>query len=300
MKREFVVRQARASDKDFVLRFSRNTFEWGDYIENVWDFWLIDPSGKLLVATFDEKPVGMSHVAIVKRGEAWVEGARVAPEFRRMGVASLLNDAALEWALERGAGIVRAVTDSNNFVAQKALVKMGFSFVSEWAVMEFEDCQKETDATSRVAVKSDLDAIWAYLQASNVFKSSGGLFAILFRWKSLSKSDLKRFIERRMAIIHECDKVVCGLILLDDTVKIVWEENSVQTCYADGDFDAVLPMVRFLKGFLCGMGVEKIHALMLNSPSIVSAFSKSGFVASDRNEFVYEKKLPERAHTFQK
>lgn len=291
MKREFVIRRAEASDKDLVLKFCQNTFEWGDYIEDVWDYWLSDPSGILFVATVEKKPVGMSHVAMVKRGEAWVEGARVAPEFRRMGVASLLNEASLEWAVSHKANVVRAVTDSTNFVAQKALAKMGFSFVSEWAVMEFDGCHLETDAYAHFAEKSDLDTIWDFLQGSEGFSDSGGLFSVLYRWKSLDKADLQRFIERRMAIVYEQDKAVNGLILFDDTVKYAWQENSFQTCYVDGDFEAVLGIVKFLKRILCEDGVTKIYGVMPNRVPIASAFLKSGFKVYDRMEFVFERKL---------
>lgn len=291
MKRELVVREARASDRELVLRFCQGTFEWGDYIENVWDYWLTDPAGMLFVATFENKPVGMSHVAMVKRGEAWVEGARVAPEFRRMGVASLLNDASLEWALGHGAKVVRAVTDSTNFVAQKALAKLGFRFVSEWVLMEFDGCQLETSEYVRFVEKSDLDAVWSYLQGSEGFKNSGGLFTVVFRWKSLGKSDLRRFVDRRMAIVCERDEALCGLILFDDTVKYAWQENSFQTCYVDGDFEAVLGMGRFLKGYLYEDGVARIYGVMHNYAPSVSAFSALGYRKSDRTELVYERRL---------
>ena len=38
-----------------VLRFCVNTFEWGDYIDQVWDFWISDRNGVLLVAEHDEE-----------------------------------------------------------------------------------------------------------------------------------------------------------------------------------------------------------------------------------------------------
>ena len=291
MKREFVVREARASDRDLVLRFCQNTFEWGDYIENVWDYWLTNPSGRLFVATFEEKPIGVNHVAMVKRGEAWVEGARVAPEFRRMGVASLLNDASLEWALGRGAKVVRAVTDSTNFVAQKALARFGFGFVSEWILMEFDGCQLEASENARLAEKSDLDVVWSYLQASEGFRASGGLFTVVFRWKSLGKGDLRRFVDRRMAVVCERDKALCGLILFDDTVKYAWQENSFQTCYVDGDFEAASRMGRFLKSHLYEEGVAKIYGVMHNNAPLVSALSELGFRKRRITELVYERKF---------
>ena len=37
-----IVRPARAVDKDAVLAFTQNTWEWGDYISYVWEQWLAD------------------------------------------------------------------------------------------------------------------------------------------------------------------------------------------------------------------------------------------------------------------
>jgi GNAT superfamily N-acetyltransferase len=296
MKREFVVREAMASDRDSVLQFCQGTFDWGDYIENVWDYWLTDLDGRLFVATLEGKPVGMSHVAIVKRGEAWVEGARVRPEFRRIGVASLLNEASLKWASKRGAKVVRAVTDSTNLVAQRALTKFGFRFVSEWAMTEFDGCQLEASEHARFAETSDLDAIWRFLQGSESFEKSGGLYTVVFRWKSLDKSDLRKFVDKRMTIIQEHNKVPCGLILLDDTVKYAWQENSLQISYVDGDHEAVLSMGRFLKGTLYEQGVAKIYGGICNCASYVSAFSTLGFRNNDHAELVYARTLSSNKH----
>jgi GNAT superfamily N-acetyltransferase len=291
LRREFVVREAKASDKDAVLRFCQNTFAWGDYIQNVWDFWVSNLSGKIFVATFENVPVGMSHVEIVKRGEAWLEGARVAPEFRRMGVASTLNKACLDWAIGRDAKVARLATDSSNFVAQKALAKLEFKQVSDWAIMEFDGCYLDTGANARFAEASDFDAVWKFLKNSENFVASAGLFTVVFRWMSLDRVKLKRFIKRRMAIVHDRGKVVDGLVLFDDTAKYVWHENIMQTCYVDGDFEAVLSMGRFLKRHLYDEGVAGIHGDLCNCAPLVSAFVEIGFKAHDNTEFVYEKKL---------
>ncbi|MBA3750029.1 MAG: hypothetical protein H0X03_03895 [Nitrosopumilus sp.] len=64
------VRNAQTSDKSKILKFCNDTFEWGDYIEIVWDSWLIDPSGLLLVvdhpnlSTLVYEPVAVSHISI--------------------------------------------------------------------------------------------------------------------------------------------------------------------------------------------------------------------------------------------
>ncbi len=73
----FVIRPARAADKQAVLAFCAHTFDWGDYLPEVWDEWLADARGQLLVATLDEVPVGVAKVTLLTPGEAWLEGLRV-------------------------------------------------------------------------------------------------------------------------------------------------------------------------------------------------------------------------------
>jgi len=40
-----VIGGALDSDKEKALGFCENTFEWGDYIETIWDEWKNDLSG---------------------------------------------------------------------------------------------------------------------------------------------------------------------------------------------------------------------------------------------------------------
>jgi len=56
---EFSIRAALPEDKETVLKFCRHTWEWGDYVPQVWDVWLSDPQGRLLVATIDNQPVAI-------------------------------------------------------------------------------------------------------------------------------------------------------------------------------------------------------------------------------------------------
>jgi hypothetical protein len=43
------IRDAIKTDKQEVLEFCTDTFQWGDYIHEVWDDWYSDRNGVLLV-----------------------------------------------------------------------------------------------------------------------------------------------------------------------------------------------------------------------------------------------------------
>src|SRR5215472_21121 len=85
------VRPALQSDKAPVLEFCRHTWRGGDYIPEVWDDWMKERNGRLLVATARNVPIGIAHAYLQTRSDAWMEGVRVNPDYRGHGVAGRLN-----------------------------------------------------------------------------------------------------------------------------------------------------------------------------------------------------------------
>jgi len=80
------IREANISDKNSVLKFCKNTFSWGDYIEKVWSSWIDE--GNLFL--FEKKsPVGICH-AFYSENQIWIEGIRIDPKHRREMIASKL------------------------------------------------------------------------------------------------------------------------------------------------------------------------------------------------------------------
>ena len=78
------LREAESSDKSQILEFCKNTFSWGDYISDVWDYWSLE--GNLLVLTENKIPVAISHGSFNEK-QLWIEGIRVDKNFRRKGFA---------------------------------------------------------------------------------------------------------------------------------------------------------------------------------------------------------------------
>ncbi|MCC2648995.1 MAG: putative GCN5-related N-acetyltransferase [Nitrososphaeraceae archaeon] len=82
-------RFAKKSDKEDVLKFCVNTFDWGDYIDQVWDLWFSDSNGALIVAENNIRHIkgsviAVSHVSLCpNRKNIWLEGIRVNPDYRR-------------------------------------------------------------------------------------------------------------------------------------------------------------------------------------------------------------------------
>jgi len=68
-----------------------------------------------------------------------------------------------------------------------------------------------------------------------------------------------------------------GSTLIDDTTAREWRESTIQTCYIDGDSNAVFDMMKFLKTYCYALGVRKIYGFTCNHKPITTALEKLGF-----------------------
>src|SRR5437899_2601300 len=82
------IRNALEIDKSPVLEFCKNTFSWGDYIEDVWESW---KSKKRLYVLEDERNVVGVYNLVISEKQAWVEGMRIHPGYRRRGLGKKMQ-----------------------------------------------------------------------------------------------------------------------------------------------------------------------------------------------------------------
>ncbi|MGD9534887.1 MAG: GNAT family N-acetyltransferase [Candidatus Nitrosocosmicus sp.] len=127
------IRNARSSDKNLVLDFCTDTFEWGDYIDRTWDEWISDQSGLLLIfetTSFHSKlrpqPIAMIHIIKCPRNILWLEGLRVNKNYRKKGIATKLLNYCINYGIRKGINEFGALVSQDNFASQKMLEKMGF------------------------------------------------------------------------------------------------------------------------------------------------------------------------------
>lgn len=132
---EPTIRHARDSDHDAIAAFTTATFEWGDYVADVFPDWLADPTGCVMVAVDDEDtPVAVGRGIMLSETELWLQGARVNELWRRRGLASAVAEAIAAWGREQGALVARLGTEDWNTAAQRQVEKVGFRPVGDWVV----------------------------------------------------------------------------------------------------------------------------------------------------------------------
>jgi ribosomal protein S18 acetylase RimI-like enzyme len=295
---DIIVRVARASDRERVLEFTTNTFSWGDYIDRVFDRWITDSSGRLLVAERKGRVVGITFLKLTKRGEVWLQGGRVDKNYRRAGFGRAMTEEALKIAKrEMKASVARVITDKTNLPPQKLLAKLGFNLVSEFTQFQ-HDAKPIRDplitADAKIADRDAVTQIWAYLRSSPIFKKSGGLYTIWFVWYSLEEEDLDRFTDAGRTIVYAPEGKIHGVMLVDDTTIEAMNEKSIQSCYFDSDSPkGVRVLSDYLMEYAARKGLKTIRLWTYSTNEIIKSLKKAGFAdeIDESTEIVYSKEL---------
>jgi len=126
---DLVIRRARRSDKRGVLAAVRTIWGGQDRIPDVFDSWVTHRTGPFFVAESGGRVVGMGKLTVVSPTEAWLEGGRVAPRWRRKGIATALIAHRIAYARDRGFRVLRFSTASDNTPIHRAARHFGFTRV---------------------------------------------------------------------------------------------------------------------------------------------------------------------------
>lgn len=116
MHNDCSIRPARSDDTDAILSFIGTSTDQPEYLHEVWDAWLTDPRGPLLVAEVCGQPVATGKVTMLSATEAWLEGLSVHPAFQRRGLARRLINERLALARTAGARVARTFVFAANHV----------------------------------------------------------------------------------------------------------------------------------------------------------------------------------------
>ena len=302
------IRPATKKDKGHVLRFCDNTFDWGDYIGDVWDSWLTDQSGLLIVAEENDcnldcrkspSVIAVSHVSLCPTKEnIWLEGIRVNPKYRRRSVATELIDEMISFGEEHGAKEASAMVSKNNIASQLMMEKSGFTAVSKWNYYSIDKNPHNAEnvkSKSKVASSLDTDIIRNYLNRSETYKSSGQKYVSSWRWCSfdLVSDTLPRLVNSRKVLVVGNDPIE-GLAIINSAREWNKTGNSIgQIVYLDSS------NTRALKD-ICGFTINLMYTqgelcdrIQVYSPQITSESTIMGLLKTDKSEqfLLYEREI---------
>jgi len=177
------IRSAQENDKATVLGFCKDTFQWGDYIADVWDKW--KSKGGLYVLEENDFVVGVYHVASFEK-EAWIEGMRVHPQYRKKGFGTRMLTHAESVVQNK---VIRLIIESENHPSIRLAESMGYKIEEKWRLYSMVPAKQESNATI-ATFSTPLDGI-----------IDSSTYADSWKWLSLDKEEIRNLIEQKRVII---------------------------------------------------------------------------------------------------
>src|SRR5207245_3085522 len=129
-----LIGRARPAEKRDVLAPVRRIWGGHDRVPDVFDRWVTHRTGPFFVAESAGRVVAMGKLTVVSPTEAWLEGGRVAPRWRRKGIATALIAHRIEYARERGFRVLRFSTASDHTPIHRAARHFGLARVAPLAL----------------------------------------------------------------------------------------------------------------------------------------------------------------------
>lgn len=190
------VRPARPDDRAAVMAISAQVWDGHDYLPEVWESWLRDPAGPMLVTLLDGVVAAVCKITLQSPSEAWFSGIRVDPACRGRGVASATTRAQLEWLAARGIPLARFTTASDNVAIHRLAEHMGFRRV---AVVQHTGRPLQEGAPVpglRTLSPDEESRAWDMFSKASFLRATGGLYGVGWTWMRFDRTRLQRHLAR--------------------------------------------------------------------------------------------------------
>jgi len=233
-----IIRDATKLDKISILKFCKNTFSWGDYIEQVWDYWLTEGS---LFLCEKQSPSGICH-AFYSKDQVWIEGIRINPDLRRQKIASKLVKHAEIIGKEKNISFSYMLIDTENSISLSMANSLGYDIFQTW---NFYSLDPKINSNHTVSFETSLNT----QQYSQYVKS--------WRWLSIDEDTLTSFNEQN-SIVKSVVNSKSSLVILTDSEH--FDRTLIVTLFSNSH-DSTLQILSFLQNHAMKNNYERIQIL---------------------------------------
>jgi GNAT superfamily N-acetyltransferase len=275
MVEQVLIRPARPEDRPAMEHICAHTWENGDYLPQVWDEWLADENGRLIVGEMGGpggQVVALSKITFQAEGQAWLEGMRVDPDYRGQGIASQFLKFSLEYAHDHGAQAVRLATGDYNTAVHHMAGRQGMIQVGTYALWLAEPLpggpQPEFLKPEEAAQASE------FLQNSPVLAYTHGLYAVDWAAQELSATRLIELLARGQVAAERTPEGHLAALMVVCTEP---GDDETWIGFADGQPPAISRLATAVRGYAAQAAVDRIRVMLPGLDWLREAFHAAGF-----------------------
>ena len=277
-------RPMRLNDKDRVLAFTFNT--WGDddsdYIKYVFDDWLADPRGEFTAAMFDGVVVGIAKLTDMGDDEWWLEGLRIDPAYRRLGIASAFNRYHVELAKRLGGRVARYMTGGSNVGSQTIGVRAGFQHIITYTA-HLAEASNDFPLPTLLNL-DDVPALTPWVN-SPLMRYLHGVYRDAWVAKTLTEAELRRVVDAKLVygLKNKTGRLTAWTLLRPEEYDDDSEDSAARRLridHFDGEMSAVTELARQIRALAASRNRSEISAGISDYQPLVQAVVEAGYAVN--------------------
>lgn len=282
-----IVRPAQPSDKPAVLSFCQHTWsDREDYIASVWDQWMADSTGQILVATLEDQPVAITRVVQLSEQEGWWEALRVDPQYRGQGLVRYLDPAIDRYFQAKGITTVRCCVASWNHAMPDTIKRRGYQPVACYVEYSASAIAAPIEQLSQVQM-SDFAAVWQLIQQSD---GTAPLFVCRgAKWQTVTLEQLQKRLHGGKVWGHWQHYELRGLLIqshLESADSTLW------VGFVGGTPDVLPVLLKQMRYLAHHLKYSQVSGFFPKTNPLLAALEQAGYGAAAGGEFwVYEKRF---------
>ena len=278
-------RSVRVEDKPRVLGFTARTWDDGDYIVDVFDEWLADPTGRFTAIELDGQVVAIGKLTDLSEGELWLEGLRVDPAHRRKGIGEALHNYHVDLAKRLGGDVLRYATGEDNVVSKLFGERTGFRHISSY---RWSAANASTDFRPPERLTPDDLPMLRPCLDSPLMRSAHRLYQRAWKWSALSEARLKTHLETGhvFGLRGESGLRAWSICALEEG----WDALPLH--HLDGiDRPAVVEMAQAMRRTAADAGRKTVETFALEPSPLIDALREAGYRTEDFTMIIFELRL---------
>jgi predicted PurR-regulated permease PerM/GNAT superfamily N-acetyltransferase len=298
---EILIRPARSTDRPAVEAICAKRS--GDYVTNVWDEWLAECDGELLLAELQGQVVGLAKLTRLAEDEWWLQGLRVDPDHQGKGVAGRLQACLVEIAKHTGHGTLRFGTHSTNEAVHRLAARDSFRHIAAYGRYRADPLAFERSAhipSLHRLTEPEVAEAWALISDSPRLQASSGLYEDAWTWRNLTREQLAHHViagdvwgvsrpDEDQGDAEEGERdggdglrglaLICG----------VEQAGPLYVGYVDGTDDALAPVLQGLQRLASQFDCAEVIAILVNEPALLAAIETAGYERNqDHDLWIFE------------
>jgi len=242
-----IIRKAKTSDKNIVLEFCKTTFSWGDYIEDVWDYWIRE--GNLLVLIENNTPVAICHSSFFDK-QVWIEGIRVNENFRKKGFAKGLILKSESIAKNKNCMISTMLIETNNKKSLNLADSLNYKKEETWNFYSL--IPKKSHKKLKVTVATNNNKIINFLLSNSTY------FVKSWRWIPLTKTNIDSLINKQRILYTTHDDKINALVIFTESEH--FEKTLMLTLISD-NANSSNEIIKYFQNYAIDNNIKRIQIL---------------------------------------